>query len=66
MFEPEKFLKRVDECVKKFGFCAIVVSEGVRNAEGKFLSDAGVRDAFGHAKVTTNRSLMPTASASVR
>jgi 6-phosphofructokinase len=39
------------ECVEKHGYCAIVVSEGVRNAEGKFLADAGTRDAFGHAQL---------------
>jgi 6-phosphofructokinase len=48
--EP-KFLARVKECVEKYGYCAIVVSEGVKNAEGKFLSDMGVRDAFGHAQL---------------
>lgn len=51
VFDPEKFLKRVDQTVKKFGYCAIVVSEGVKNAEGKFLSEAGLRDAFGHAQL---------------
>lgn len=50
-FEEEKFLKRVDECVKKFGYCAIVVSEGVCNPEGKFLSDMGLVDAFGHTQL---------------
>nr|VFJ54894.1 MAG: pyrophosphate-dependent phosphofructokinase [Candidatus Kentron sp. DK]VFJ56611.1 MAG: pyrophosphate-dependent phosphofructokinase [Candidatus Kentron sp. DK] len=45
------FLARVDECVKKYEYCTIVVSEGVQNAEGKFLSDAGVKDAFGHAQL---------------
>lgn len=51
VFDPVKFLKRVDEAVKKFGYCAIVVSEGVKNAEGKFLSEAGLHDAFGHAQL---------------
>jgi len=41
----------VKECVDKYGYCAIVVSEGVKNAEGKFLADAGTRDAFGHAQL---------------
>lgn len=50
-FEEEKFLARVKECVEKFGYCAIVVAEGVRNTEGKFLSEAGIRDAFGHAQL---------------
>ncbi len=50
-FHEENFLKRVDECVKKFGYCAIVVSEGVRNADGRFLSETGLKDAFGHSQL---------------
>jgi 6-phosphofructokinase 1 len=50
-FDEEKFCGRVKECVEKYGYCAIVVSEGVKNTEGKFLSDAGLRDAFGHAQL---------------
>jgi len=49
--QEEKFLARVQECVKKYGYCAIVVAEGVRNEEGKFLAEAGLRDAFGHAQL---------------
>jgi 6-phosphofructokinase len=50
-FNHQKFLTKVDECVKTLGYCVIVVSEGIRNAEGQFLSDAGLRDAFGHAQL---------------
>src|SRR5262245_19875547 len=50
-FDEERFCARVKECVEKYGYCAVVVSEGVRNSEGKFLSDAGLRDAFGHAQL---------------
>jgi len=50
-FEQKKFLKKVDQCVKKYGYCVIVVSEGVKGTDGKFLSDCGVRDAFGHAQL---------------
>jgi len=50
-FNQEKFLKKVDSSVKKFGYCAIVVSEGVRNPDGKFLAEAGGTDAFGHAQL---------------
>jgi len=50
-FDEEKFLARVKECVDRYGYCAIVVSEGVKNADGKFLADAGTRDAFGHAQL---------------
>ncbi|HET7204885.1 MAG TPA: 6-phosphofructokinase [Steroidobacteraceae bacterium] len=50
-FDEERFLARTKESVEKHGYCAIVVSEGVRNVEGKFLADAGTRDAFGHAQL---------------
>ena len=50
-FAKEKFLQRVKTCVKQFGYCAVVVSEGLRNEEGKFLSEAGLTDAFGHAQL---------------
>ena len=50
-FDEEKFCARVKQCVEKYGFCTIIVSEGVKNAQGKFLSDAGLRDAFGHAQL---------------
>ncbi len=50
-FDKAKFLARVDELVKKFGYCSVVVSEGVKGPDGKFLSDQGLRDAFGHAQL---------------
>jgi 6-phosphofructokinase 1 len=50
-FDRAKFLARVDAMVAKHGFCSIVVSEGVRGPDGKFLSDQGLRDAFGHAQL---------------
>lgn len=50
-FDEDDFVARVDECVANYGYCAIVVSEGLRNSEGKFVADAGTRDAFGHAQL---------------
>ena len=50
-FDEQRFLARVKESVDANGYCAIVVSEGVRNAEGKFLSETGTTDAFGHAQL---------------
>lgn len=47
----ETFLSRVKDCVAKYQYCAIVVSEGIRNAEGKFISDSGLVDAFGHKQL---------------
>ena len=50
-FDKAKFLAKVDECVKKFGYCSVVVSEGVKGEDDKFLADQGLRDAFGHAQL---------------
>jgi 6-phosphofructokinase 1 len=50
-FEKQKFLERVRQCVSDFGYCVIVVSEGAAYADGKFLADAGTRDAFGHTQL---------------
>ncbi|MBB6522964.1 6-phosphofructokinase [Pseudoteredinibacter isoporae] len=50
-FNKEKFLKRVKQCVKKYGFCAIVASEGAQYKDGTFLADAGTTDAFGHKQL---------------
>lgn len=50
-FKQQPFLKKVRESVKAHGYCSIVVSEGVRDTRGRFLADAGTRDAFGHAQL---------------
>jgi 6-phosphofructokinase 1 len=50
-FDQAKFLAQVDALVKSHGYCSVVVSEGVKGADGKFLSDQGLRDAFGHAQL---------------
>ncbi len=50
-FDQDKFLARVDDTVRKVGYCTIGVSEGVRWPDGKFLSESGLKDAFGHAQL---------------
>ena len=50
-FEKDRFIARVQECVKTYGYCVIVVSEGAHYADGKFLAEAGTRDAFGHTQL---------------
>ena len=50
-FNQRAFMKRVKECVTKYGYCVIVVSEGAQYKNGKFLADQGTRDAFGHAQL---------------
>jgi 6-phosphofructokinase 1 len=50
-FDQAKFLARVGALVRSHGYCSVVVSEGVKGSDGKFLSDQGLRDAFGHAQL---------------
>ena len=50
-FVKRDFLKKVRQCVNDYGYCVIVVSEGARFKNGKFLADQGTRDAFGHAQL---------------
>jgi len=50
-FNPEKFASQVKQCVEDYGYCVIVASEGIQYDSGKFVSDSGARDAFGHAKL---------------
>ena len=50
-FDEAKFLAAVDDKVKRFGYCCIGVSEGLRNSAGQVMTDAGTRDAFGHAQL---------------
>ena len=50
-FNKARFLARVKDCVNRYGYCAIVVSEGVRERSGRFLAEAGGTDAFGHAQL---------------
>jgi len=37
-FDKARFLARVQECVKSYGYCVIVVSEGAKYPDGKFLA----------------------------
>jgi ATP-dependent phosphofructokinase / diphosphate-dependent phosphofructokinase len=50
-FDEEKFMVRVKQSVDAHGYCAIGVSEGIKGPDGKFLSESGLRDAFGHAQL---------------
>jgi 6-phosphofructokinase 1 len=50
-WNEEAFLARVEQSVKEFGYCAVGASEGLQDKDGKFLSESGLRDAFGHAQL---------------
>jgi ATP-dependent phosphofructokinase / diphosphate-dependent phosphofructokinase len=51
VFDRERFLAKVRSFVDTFGYCTVVVSEGVKSPDGKFLADQGLKDAFGHAQL---------------
>lgn len=50
-FDSERFLAKVKECVERHEYCSVVVSEGAKWPDGRFLSEQGSRDAFGHAQL---------------
>jgi 6-phosphofructokinase len=49
--DEEKFVARVKQVVERDGWCAIAVSEGLRTKDGKFVSETGLKDAFGHSQL---------------
>lgn len=51
IFDESKFLRKVKQVVETQGFCVIVASEGIKNSSGKFLSESGLKDAFGHSQL---------------
>src|SRR6056297_1983839 len=50
-FNRDAFLARVEHCVKEYGYCVVVASEGAQYEDGRFLADAGAKDAFGHTQL---------------
>ena len=50
-FDRKRFMSQVKAKVDEFGYVSVVVSEGARYKDGKFLSDQGIVDAFGHAQL---------------
>jgi 6-phosphofructokinase 1 len=50
-FDEAAFLAKVDRAVRRHEYCVVVVSEGARHADGRFLADAGTQDAFGHKQL---------------
>ena len=50
-FDKDRFLAKVKQSVTDNGYCVIVVSEGAAWPDGKFLAEAGTKDAFGHTQL---------------
>ena len=61
-FSREKFLREVDECIKRYGWVSIVCGEGLKYADGTPVSASTLKDKFnntefgamGGASVATN------------
>jgi len=47
-FSKNMFLLKVKQSVKKYGYCVIVASEGIKNSQNKFISASDSKDNFGH------------------
>src|SRR4051794_30433622 len=50
-FDEGRFLARVEEALARYDQCVIAVSEGVKGADGEFLSATGLKASFGHAQL---------------
>lgn len=50
-FHRQQFIAAVKQQVAEFGYVSIVVSEGVRDHNRRFLAEHGLVDAFGHAQL---------------
>jgi 6-phosphofructokinase 1 len=50
-FDEERFLAKVEETLARYDQCVIAVSEGLKGPDGKFLSETGLKDSFGHAQL---------------
>jgi len=61
--DPARFLAQVQTSVEQFGYCVVVVSEGVKTADGQFLADQGSKDAFGHVQLG---GVAPTVAAMIK
>jgi len=50
-FDEARFLAQVKATVERVGYCSVVVSEGLKGPDGRFLAEAGSKDAFGHTQL---------------
>jgi 6-phosphofructokinase len=50
-FNLNTFLAKVQSSVERYGQCAIVVSEGIRDEEGHLLLEGKSKDSFGHSQL---------------
>jgi ATP-dependent phosphofructokinase / diphosphate-dependent phosphofructokinase len=51
VFDPQRFLDRVQECWDNYGRCVIAASEGIKDAEGNLIAAGDKVDAFGNRQL---------------
>lgn len=51
VFDADEFIEKVKSTVQTVGYCVVVASEGIKDATGKYLSESGTTDAFGHKQL---------------
>ncbi len=50
-FDSALFLEQVQNTVDRLGYCVVVASEGIKDAQGRYLSASTSSDAFGHTQL---------------
>ncbi|HET6602823.1 MAG TPA: 6-phosphofructokinase [Xanthomonadaceae bacterium] len=50
-YDEAAVMKRIAATVERVGWCTVAVSEGLRGADGRFVAEAGGKDAFGHTQL---------------
>ena len=50
-FDNARLVARVRAVVESYSYCTVVVSEGVKRSDGRFLAEQGTSDAFGHSQL---------------
>ena len=53
-FDKDRFVAKVQDCLGKYNRCFVACGEGVQDAEGTYLGEAGgqfAKDAFGHTQL---------------
>ena len=50
-FDPKEFTEFVARTVNRLGYCVVVASEGIKDESGKYISESGRTDAFGHVQL---------------
>lgn len=51
VFDRAATMQAIQDIVTRDGFCALVVSEGIRDHTGQFVAESGTQDAFGHSQL---------------